>query len=64
VRFDVIAEPSPLAAVAASRLSRKITGEVILGRPAPKRISEQKGVLAILRFSYHWVQGSPLPKEA
>jgi hypothetical protein len=29
-----------------------------------KRAWEQNGVLAILRFSYYWVQGSPLPKEA
>jgi hypothetical protein len=33
-------------------------------KAAGKRTWEQKGVLAILRFSYRWVQGSPLPKEA
>ena len=34
------------------------------GKGGTERTSQQNGVLAISRFSYHWVQGSPLPKEA
>jgi hypothetical protein len=50
------------AAAPAGLLSRKITGEVF--HAAASRTSERKVVLDISRFSYHWVQGSPLPKEA
>ena len=56
-------EPSPTGRVAASRLSPvKITGEVRVGRfrpPNPFLTGTQSRI-----FSYHWVQGSPLPKEA
>ena len=47
----------------ASRLSRKVTGEVRVGRLRPKNL-RQKGVLAILRFHFTKVQGLALPKEA
>jgi hypothetical protein len=63
---DVARNPHLPAAAPAGLLSRKVTGEVSEAAAAVqrKRTWEQNGVLAILRFLFHWVQGSALPKEA
>jgi hypothetical protein len=53
----------PSASLGMTQFARDDTS----GRRQRKRTSEQKGGLAILRlvlFTFHWVQGSPLPKEA
>ena len=60
--FAMRPETSPTGRNAAGRLSVKVTGAVNSTPPPPETLAA-KGVLAISRFSYHWVQGSPLPRE-